>query len=457
MRQIERACFLSLLILLIWLPIPLASNRAWAWSIMEIWLAIQTLTLIGYYKGNLPWSQLKYIKWLLSALFLFQAWTLLQTIVFPLSILDYLSPQAAEIYRSLGYEQGSISLDNEHSFIALLKGTSYALLAFNCVLMITSAKRIKTVTIALVISATIQAFYGALLVLLDTQISPIFSFEEKKIATGSFVYKNHLANYLMLALTMGIGLIISELNTTESGSWQIRIKRWLTAILSTKMLIRLCLIIMVIGLVMTRSRMGNTAFFSATIIGGVAALFLYKNRPRALTVLIISVLAVDTFIVGALFGLDKVKQRIVETSLQEESRDQVVIWSLDIIKDYPMTGTGAGSFYAIFPSYSQADVGFYDHAHNEYIQFMVESGIPATLLLGMAILIALYQCVWTIRNRHSHLMKGTALGCFMAICGMLIHISVDFNLQPPANAATFILILVLAGIAKNMPREPHSR
>ncbi|MCG7498497.1 O-antigen ligase family protein [Vibrio sp. Of7-15] len=457
MRQIERACFFSLLILLIWLPIPLASNRAWAWSIMEIWLAIQTLVLIAYYKGNLPWAQIKYIKWLLSALFLFQAWTLLQTVVFPLSILDYLSPQTAEIYRSLGYEQGSISLDNEHSFIALLKGISYALLALNCVLMITSSKRIKAVIIALVISAMIQAFYGAVLVLLDTKISPVFSFDEKKIATGSFVYKNHLANYLMLVLTMGIGLIISELNTTESGSWQVRIKRWLIAILSTKMLIRLCLIIMVIGLVMTRSRMGNTAFFSATIIGGIAALLFYKHRPRALTVLIISVLAIDTFIVGALFGLDKVKQRIVETSLQEESRDQVVIWSLDIIKDYPLTGTGAGSFYAIFPSYSHADVGFYDHAHNEYIQFMVESGIPATLLLGMAILIAIYQCIWTIRNRHSHLMKGTALGCLMAICGMLIHISVDFNLQPPANAATFILILVLAGISKNMPREPHPR
>lgn len=457
MRQIERACFLSLLVLLIWLPIPLASNRAWAWSIMEIWIALQTLVLIGYHKGNLPWAQIKHIKWLLSALFLFQIWTLFQTVVFPLSILDYLSPKASDIYRSLGYEQGSISLDNEHSFIAFLKGTSYALLALNSALMLTSAQRIKAVIIALVISATFQAFYSALLVLLDTKVSPIFSFAETGVATGSFVYKNHLANYLMLALTMGVGLIISELNTTESGSWQVRIKRWLTAMLSTKMLIRLCLVIMVIGLVMTRSRMGNTAFFSATIIGGAAALLLYKNRPRALTVLIVSVLAIDTFIVGALFGLDRVKERIVETSLQEESRDQVVIWSLDIIKDYPMTGTGAGSFYAIFPSYSKADVDFYDHAHNDYIQFMVESGIPATLLLGAAILIALSQCIWSIRNRHSHLMKGTALGCFMAICGMLIHISVDFNLQPPANAATFILILVLAGISKNMSREPHTK
>ncbi|MDN3684757.1 O-antigen ligase family protein [Vibrio sinaloensis] len=28
-------------------------------------------------------------------------------------------------------------------------------------------------------------------------------------------------------------------------------------------------------------------------------------------------------------------------------------------------------------------MGFYDHAHNEYFQFAVEVGIPATLMLGI--------------------------------------------------------------------------
>jgi hypothetical protein len=48
-------------------------------------------------------------------------------------------------------------------------------------------------------------------------------------------------------------------------------------------------------------------------------------------------------------------------------------------------------------------------------------------------------------------MKGTALGALMAIIGMMIHISVDFNLQPTANALTFILILFLANASAVLP------
>ncbi|MDC5872105.1 hypothetical protein OPW39_25210 [Vibrio europaeus] len=39
----------------------------------------------------------------------------------------------------------------------------------------------------------------------------------------------------------------------------------------------------------------------------------------------------------------------------------------------------------------------------------------------------------------------------MAIIGMLIHISVDFNLQPMANALTFILVLFIANATATLP------
>ncbi len=452
LKPLERFSFFILLFLLFWIPIPLASNRAWAWSLFEVIVSLQTLFIIIAYKGSIPWTILKPVKWLLIPVGLFQIWTLLQIIPLPNLIVEWLSPNAAAIYHSINAPHFYLSLDREQSLISLLKGLAYTLVIFNAGLLITSAKRIKTVILILIISATFQAFYGSLMVLLKINVSPIFALPEVDISTGSFVYKNHLANYLMLVLTMGIGLIITELHSTPSRNWAVRLNRWVTAILSIKMMIRLSLIIMVIALVMTRSRMGNSAFFATTVIGGLVALTLYKNRPRALTGLIISILLIDTLIVGSLFGLEKVKQRLIDTSAQQESRDQVVIWGVDIIKDYPLTGTGAGSFYSIFPSYTQSDVGAYDHAHNEYLQFTIESGIPATLLLAAAVIYCLYQSISTIRNRHSNFMKGIALGCFIAIIGMLIHISVDFNLQPPANTVTFIVILVIACLVRVMPR-----
>ena len=451
MNKLEKFTFYSLITLIVWLPIPLGSNRDWAWAIAEMWIALQSLLLIASYRGNLPFERIKHYRYLILGLVIFQCWVFIQTLPLNWSILGLVSPKSAEIYQLVEAPIGFISLDSRMSLVSLFKGLTYTLLVLNAIFLVNSSRRLKTVVVAIVISGTLQAFYAAMMVLLNVTESPVFGYPEKGIATGSFVYKNHLANYLMMSLCLGLGLIISQLHTSESGSKFVFIKRLIEGLLSHKMLLRLCLVIMVIALVMTRSRMGNTAFFAATTIGGVIALLFYKHKPKALVALVGSVIAIDTIVVGALFGLDKVKQRLVETSLDAESRDQVVIWSLDIIRDFPFTGTGMASFYTIFPMYSKADIGFYDHAHNDYVQFMVEAGIPATLLLGSIVLFSLWRTFKTIRTRNSKTMKGVALGCLMAIIGMLVHISVDFNLQPMANAATFIMILFLANATAVLP------
>jgi O-antigen ligase len=445
MTRTERLCFYSFLLLLFWLPLPIASHRVWAWSIFEVWVAVQTLLLLATYRSQFPWHRVRRFAWLLVPLVLFQCWVGLQLLPLGADFVALLSPNAAKIYHIVDAPLFSLSLDRYATLTALLKGIAYTLFALNAVVMVNSVTRVKQILYVVVISGTFQAFYGALEILLHVKTTWVLGMEQGDRANGTFVYHNHLANYLMMALSLGTGLIIAQLHQTPSGSWHVRLKRWSSALMSAKMMVRLCLVIMVIALVMTRSRMGNTAFFSVTIMAGLVALLLYKNRPRALTVLVISLMLIDTFVVGTVFGLEKVKDRLEATSVEAETRDQVVEWSMDIIKDYPLTGTGMGSFYSTFPSYTKYNIGYYNFAHNEYVQFVVEAGLPATLMLGIAVLYALFLCLKTIRTRNSKTLKGTALGCMMAITGMLIHITVDFNLQPPANAATFILILVLAG------------
>ncbi|MFM2587033.1 O-antigen ligase family protein [Vibrio sp. TBV020] len=349
------------------------------------------------------------------------------------------------MFAALGSEMGTVSLDVHGTEVALLKGISYTLFAFNTVLLVFTPKRLKLVVLALVISGTFQAFYAAMAVLLGWEYSLVFGFKESDIATGSFVYKNHLANYLMLCLAVGIGLIISQLHVSPSGSWFERLRRWGEGLVSRKMFVRLALVIMVIALVMTRSRMGNTAFFVATTLAGLIALIFYKYKPRALVPLIVSLIIVDTVVVGAVFGLGKVKERLEQTSILKETRDEVIEWSLPIVSDFPLTGTGMGSFYTVFPSYTQFNIGYYDHAHNDYLQFLVEAGIPATLLLGFSWLWAVFLSVRSMKRRNSKTLRGAAFGCLIGLLGMLMHISVDFNLQAPANAMTFVLLLVLAG------------
>jgi O-antigen ligase len=337
-----------------------------------------------------------------------------------------------------------------------LKGVSYLLLAVNTLLLVNRPERIRAVLIAIVVSGTFQAFYGAMLLLSNVEQSPIFASDIGPVATGSYIYKNHFANYLLLSLMMGLALIVADLKITGAETWQARLSGLLEAALSPKMLVRMCMIIMVIGLVMSRSRMGNSAFFATTIIGGVLALLLYKQRPKSLTVLIVSILIIDMLIVSSLFGLSKVRERLSSTVLVDEGRIYIFDWALTMLKDFPIWGSGAGSFYSVFQAYLPQPISaFFDHTHNDYLQFAIESGIPLTLMLGAAVLWVAYRCLATLRKRNDPLMKGTALGCFMAITAMLIHISVDFNLQAPANAATFVVVLSLALIASKMPKQGY--
>ncbi|OLQ92098.1 polymerase [Vibrio panuliri] len=451
MKSLEKFTFHSLLFLIVLLPIPLGSNRIWAWSLIAIYLTVQSFLLLIAYRGKLPTTALYHYRFLLVPIGLFQLWVVLQTLPIPLGTLALLSSEAASIYASTGAEFGYLSLDSAMSKLSLFKGLSYTLFAINAAILVNESKRLKLTATALVFSATLQAFYGAFIVLIGIEHSPVFGFPLDINATGSFVYKNHLANYLVMSLCIGIGLIVTQLHVSHASSLHSHLRRILEGLLSTKMFIRLCLVVMVIALVMTRSRMGNTAFFAATTIGGLVALIAYKHRPPALTALVLSVIAIDTLVLGSLFGLEKVKQRLVETSFLQESRDQVVIWALDIIRDFPITGTGMASFYSVFPMYSQSEIGFYDHAHNDYVQFLVEAGIPATLLLVALVLICLWRAIKVIKTRHSRTMKGIALGSLMAIIGMLIHMSVDFNLQPSANAFTFVLVLFFAHASYVLP------
>ena len=78
------------------------------------------------------------------------------------------------------------------------------------------------------------------------------------------------------------------------------------------------------------------------------------------------------------------------------------------------------------------------------LQFGIEAGAVATLLLFLLPVLALKTAINAMRKRQNSLMQGLAFGCSMAIIGMSIHMSVDFPLQAPANTVLFIVILALA-------------
>jgi hypothetical protein len=51
-------------------------------------------------------------------------------------------------------------------------------------------------------------------------------------------------------------------------------------------------------------------------------------------------------------------------------------------------------------------------------------------------------------------MRGISFACIMGVTSILIHSWVDFNLQIPANAALFMVLLALGWISLYHDRHP---
>ncbi len=82
-----------LCVLVVWAPIPLGSNRPWAWSILEIALAcLFALHLLHYLRSPWPLTVLRWQLPLLMPLLILQVYVALQA----WQVLPSVDPYAAE-------------------------------------------------------------------------------------------------------------------------------------------------------------------------------------------------------------------------------------------------------------------------------------------------------------------------------------------------------------------------
>ncbi len=449
-----RGLYVAFLTLLAWLPLPLGSNRPWAWHLMEaIVFVLLAIWLWQWRNGRMEIPEAlakgRAALWCLAA---FAGVMLLQILPLPAALVASLR----QVNTAL--EPGSwltLSIDPHITWIHFR--TTLALLgcAFLTLALIHNRDRLRMLAIVLLCAGVFQAVYGSLMTLSGIE----YGFIVKKssyfgVATGTFVNRNHFANYLILCIATGTGLLLADLYQQRAGSWREHGRRLLQTLLGSKVRIRIGLALMVIALVLTKSRMGNTAFFTSLLLTGFVWLWLTKRITRGSIILLLSLVVIDSLIVGAWFGFDKVKERLETTAFTKETRDEVNRDSWTLIKTQPLLGSGAGSFYTAFPAYRQADINaYYDHAHNDYFQFVVEHGVLGCLPLVSFILMCMKQAIDTMRHRRTLLFQAMAFAPFMAMVAMLMHSTVDFSLQLPANAATMVVIMTLAWVVRHTPAK----
>jgi hypothetical protein len=264
-RSSDRTLFYFFLGILIWAPLPLASNRLWSLSLLCGLVLLLSIFVLYKQLHNVSLSTpLKKSLPVIGLISLGNTWISLQAIpALNLSI----SPT-----------------DSLHDAV-----WGWCLLATFCLTLqlVRSRSRILLTGYILVGSAIFQAVYGSLMTLTGYEFSFLIPKESYQgVSTGTFINRNSQAGYLVMCVSLGIGLMISTLKDDGSHNWRERGRRWLTALLSQKIVLRIALLIIVAGLVMTHSRMGNTSFFASLMIMGVLGLILSRTATRSMIILL---------------------------------------------------------------------------------------------------------------------------------------------------------------------------
>jgi len=448
----DRFLFHAFLALLLWMPLPFGSNVTWAWSLMEAWvLLIAGLWLVLYYRGKVSLNQPFVRAWPVTACLLATVlWIIVQALPLPAGVLGLLSPRALEIHSST-HSYPSLSLDVYATRQAALQTLAYLLFFCLTLLLVNSKPRIKLLAQAIILGGVFQAAYGSLVTLSGLTYGFFIDKPDAGVATGTFINRDHLAGYLEMCLAAGVGLMLAELSSTSAAGWRDRARRLLRTLLGSKARVRLALVVMVTGLVLTRSRMGNVAFFASLSGAGCFYLLAVRKLSGSTIAFFASLLIIDLLLVGNFFGIEKVAERIQQTSIQsEEDRYDTDRDALAMLRDFPLTGIGAGTFYAVYPMYTSAVfvTAFTRHAGDDYLQFACEFGLVFAAVLGAVVLASLWTAVRAQLKRRDQLLQGMGFAATMAIVALLIHSAVDFNLQIPANAAMFVVMLALGWVCR---------
>jgi O-antigen ligase len=298
-----------------------------------------------------------------------------------------------------------------------------------------------------------------------TRIYGLFTPLERGAIFGPFVNRNHFAGYMLMVAFTTFGLLSRSWRRYQRRVGERPTLRRRLVALSTPEGIALLYVAVpaataAAALIATTSRGALVALAAGLVLAGLG-LRRRQGVPAWGLAAAFVVMAVSWF------GLERLGVRFNETANHAPGRTAVWKDSLARMKGRWLTGTGFNTFA---PSMSRATpwllpqgatawpvhiesaartgarvgsralldlpgVGWYREAHNDYVQTLVETGVPGLLIALWAAVAALGAV-----RRDPWLLAGVA--------SVLMHAFVDFDLQIPAIPVLLVCLVAIRSEAQ---------
>ncbi|HEX3154322.1 MAG TPA: O-antigen ligase family protein, partial [Candidatus Angelobacter sp.] len=140
---------------------------------------------------------------------------------------------------------------------------------------------------------------------------------------------------------------------------------------------------------------------------------------------------------------------------------RLAIWggAFTVFAQSPLLGTGFGNLRGLIGGLLNLPDGWTGDAHNLYLELLAETGVIGLLVFSALIILVLRAALTQMRGPQNDFSKMIALAGFAAICGVLVHGTVDylFHTTPQVTALFFLVLGLLASQISLNETAPNRR
>lgn len=442
--------FRIFLFILIFTPLAFGTVQQWSLTIMEC-LSTGALFIFFLSLACKKEYTIYEVPGIVPLLCLW-AYFALQIIPLPSFLVRFISPETYKIYaETIGIVETvtwmSLSVHKKATLLELLRFTGYIAFYVLTVQLLTKKDLLKKTVSVVIIFSSLLAFY-ALIQHFFGSSNKIYWFRETYGASpfGPFVNRNHYAGFMEMLFPVALGVFLSLKPRVSHLSFRERLSAFFKEKKTNPyLLIGLGCIIMASSVFMSLSR-GGIISLSLSMLCFSALLLMKKTKRKrgAVTILIMTLIVISV----GWFGWEPILNRFEKImNVQGNVTDlRIVFWkdAIQIINNFPVTGTGFGTFVDIFPKYATlTDEIIIQHAHNDYIELLTNGGILAFLLAGWFIITVMLRSFRSFQRRKDSYSIYLYIGSITGIISILFHSFTDFNLQIGSNGLYFFFLMGL--------------
>jgi len=334
-----------------------------------------------------------------------------------------------------------LSLIPAESLLALARFLVYALFFIALLRLDWDKNDIFVLFGTAVVSGVAQTIFGLLKLGEGNSKFFLFFMADKHMPgflRGTIYNPDHFAFYLELIFPLALGLLFARLHIFDPGQ---SLKEKILHIAEDRRVILLFLapILLAGGIYLTGCRAGIAVLVLSALFFAQMSVYLRVNFSARRHLRLLFILAT---LLAVFVGLQSTLDKFLTGNYIEGGRIDYWSNSLTMFGDFPLFGTGLGTFKYAYFLYGR-ETGWVEHAHNEYVENLADMGALAFIafLALLAILAFSLLRMWIVR-RHPEI-KPVVLGVLTALFAAFFHSFFDFSLRIPANAFLFLILLAL--------------